>query len=144
MTRVVFDANTIVSGFPASDGVLRTLIDHWRAGRFQLVVSEHILTEVARAWTTPYWQRRFPPERVALVLDLIRSEATVTSITVDVRGIATHPEDDLVLATAMSAGATVIVTGDRRLREVGAYQGVTIRTPREFVTLLEQQVIDQQ
>ena len=37
----------------------------------------------------------------------------------------------------------VLVAGDRRLREVGEYQGVRIRTPREFITLLEQQAIAQ-
>ena len=57
-------------------------------------------------------------------------------LTVQVAGVATHPEDDLILATAVSSGADYLVTGDRRLRAVGAYADVAILSPREFLTLL--------
>jgi len=57
-------------------------------------------------------------------------------ITVEVRGVATHPEDDLVIATAVNAGADYLVTGDKELLAVGAYQSVTIRNPRAFLELL--------
>lgn len=60
----------------------------------------------------------------------------MTAITVQVTGIATHAHDDLVLATAISAGAEYLVTGDRGLRDVGEYQGVAILTPREFLDRL--------
>ena len=143
MIRVVLDANVFVSGFPASAGTLPALIDRWRAGAFQLVASEPILTEVERAWTKPYWTRRFPPDRVAVVLALLRETAEITPITVGVKGVATHPEDDVVLAAAVSAAVDILVTGDRHLRAVGKYRGVTILTPREFLDRLEQQENDQ-
>jgi putative PIN family toxin of toxin-antitoxin system len=133
----VFDTNTVVAGVPASHGTLRDLFDSWRAERFQLVLSEHILTEAAHAWTNPYWQRRFPADRVALVMQMLRREATITPITARVQGIAAHPTDDLILAAAMSAEANVVVTGDRQLRSIDMYQGIAIRTPREFLTFLE-------
>ena len=52
--------------------------------------------------------------------------------------MATHPQDDLVLAAAVSAGADYLVTGDRKLLSLGRYLGVTIVSPRTFLTLLEQ------
>jgi predicted nucleic acid-binding protein len=53
-------------------------------------------------------------------------------------GVATHPEDDLVLAAAVSAGATYFVTGDRRFRlRVPGFQGVQLVSPTEFVAILD-------
>ncbi|MCC7021329.1 MAG: hypothetical protein IT338_00795 [Thermomicrobiales bacterium] len=51
--------------------------------------------------------------------------------------MATHPEDDLILATAVACRASYLVTGDRKLRAVGAFRGVAILSPREFLTRLE-------
>jgi predicted nucleic acid-binding protein len=42
-----------------------------------------------------------------------------------------------VLATALSARAPYLVTGDRRLRERIAYRGTQMLSPRQFLTLLE-------
>ena len=53
--------------------------------------------------------------------------------------LATHPEDDLVLAAAVSARSDYLVTGDKKLQDLRSYQGVTIVTPREFLTILESQ-----
>jgi predicted nucleic acid-binding protein len=68
-----------------------------------------------------------------------RSRFSFTAITSPVSGVATHPEDDLILAAAVSAQADYLVTGDARLQALGSYQGVKIVTPREFVQILEQQ-----
>jgi len=62
----------------------------------------------------------------------------MTPLTVEVTGVATHPEDDLILATAVAGEASYLVTGDRKLRAVGAFQGVTILSPREFLARLAQ------
>lgn len=97
------------------------------------VVSEHILDELTETWRDPYWQARLPESACAEAITLLRQEAIVTSLTVEVAGVATHPEDDLILATAVAAEATYLVTGDRQPRAVGAYRGVTILSPREFL-----------
>ncbi|HEV2107896.1 MAG TPA: PIN domain-containing protein [Thermomicrobiales bacterium] len=96
----------------------------------QLVVSQHILDEVTRVWTKPYWRARFSQVQVDRALALLREEADVTPITVQTSGIATHPEDDPVLATALSAEVDYPATGDKRLQDIASYQGITILTPR--------------
>ena len=63
----------------------------------------------------------------------------MTPLTVEVTEVATHPEDDLILATAVASGAHYLVTGDRKLRTIQSYQGVTIVSPREFLALLERE-----
>ena len=61
-------------------------------------------------------------------------------MTILVSGIATHPEDDFIIATALSGNADFLVTGDRQLRQLDNVNGVGIVTPREFVTILDQPV----
>jgi predicted nucleic acid-binding protein len=56
----------------------------------------------------------------------------------DVHGIAVDDEDTLVLAIAVAGNADDLVTGDRRFRAVGQYEAIMIRSPREFVSILEQ------
>jgi predicted nucleic acid-binding protein len=68
---------------------------------------------------------------------VLRTAAVVTPLTVDVTGVATHPLDDFILATAIASGAYYLVMGDRKLRAITAFQGVTILTPREFLARLE-------
>ena len=46
-------------------------------------------------------------------------------------------DDDLVLATALSAGAERIVTGDRDLLVLGEYAGVRLVSPRQFIEWLD-------
>jgi uncharacterized protein len=136
--RTVLDANALVSGFPASTGTLADLLDRWRDGQFQLITSEHILDKIARAWIKPYWQRRFASERVKLVMALLREEAEITPIAVNVQDVATHPEDDVVLATAVSARVDYLATGDKGLLRLENYQDIVILTPRAFLNLREQ------
>jgi predicted nucleic acid-binding protein len=68
---------------------------------------------------------------------LLREEATVVVPTVEVVRVATHPEDDLVPASAVSAGVDYLMTGDRQWQRLGSYEGVRILSPREFLKLLE-------
>ena len=57
----------------------------------------------------------------------------------EVRGVATHPEDDLVLATAVSGQVDYLVTGDRQILRLGMYEGVTIISPAAFLDILHAQ-----
>lgn len=138
MIVAVLDTNVLVSAFPAHGTVPALLVDAWRQGAYHLVISEHILEELAETWTDPYWQARFSPTESAAALTLLRSAAIVAALTVEVTGVATHPEDDLILATAVAGAATYLVTGDRKLRAVGAFHGVTILSPRAFLDRLSQ------
>jgi predicted nucleic acid-binding protein len=54
-----------------------------------------------------------------------------------VRGAATHPEDDLVLSTALSGDASILCTRDKQLLKLRSYKTVTILSPGELLSLLE-------
>ena len=51
--------------------------------------------------------------------------------------VATHPEDDIVLATAESGKAKYIVTGDYGLQDLKQYKDIQIVSPQAFSTILQ-------
>jgi putative PIN family toxin of toxin-antitoxin system len=105
------------------------------------MISDHILTELANTLANPYFQQRLTPQQSAGTIVLLQSDAIITPITKAVHGVATHAEDDMVLATAVSGQADVLVTGDKQLQRVGKYQGVTILSPLAFLDVLTQQEV---
>jgi putative PIN family toxin of toxin-antitoxin system len=51
--------------------------------------------------------------------------------------VCRDPNDDVVLATAVAAHANLIVTGDRDLLVLEAYEGINIVSPRRFLEWLD-------
>lgn len=137
MIAAVLDANILASGSIASAGTIALLISSWLAGRFTVFLSPHIMQEVERALAKPYFASRLDPEATAQYLALVRSVAVLTDVTAEVHGVATHPADDLVLATAVSSPAEYLVTGDAKLLQLGAFEGVEIIGPRTLLELLD-------
>jgi putative PIN family toxin of toxin-antitoxin system len=138
--KVVLDTNILASGAISAEGTLSTIVDAWRSGQFRVIASVPILDELERTFQKPYFRRYLAKKQSARFLLLLQRRATVSPITVAVRGIATHPEDDLILATAVSAKADYLVTGDSKLQRVGTYQGVRILSPRRFLEILKHDV----
>ena len=139
MIRVVADTNVLASGLAGYDALESPpalILDAWRNGRVQLVVSAPILAELRRTLAKPYFAQRFTTMEIERALHLMRHRSTFIHVLADVQGIATTPEDDLILATAVAGEASHLVTGDRQLRILGEYQGVTIVGPREFLDWL--------
>ena len=66
----------------------------------------------------------------------MRHRSSFVHVLADIRDVATTPDDDLILATAVAGQAPFLVTGDRQLRNLGEYQGVRILGPREFLDWL--------
>lgn len=64
----------------------------------------------------------------------------MTQITSVVEGIATHTEDDFVIATAVSGNADFLVTGDRQLLKLQEFRSVIIVTAARFVEIVETRI----
>ena len=138
MIWAVLDANTVVSANLVEQGISAQLMRAARERRFRLVTSDAIITEVVRTLGKDRIQRKYrltaaDVERVRLLLE---REAIKTPITAEVHGVATHPEDDWILATAISGRAEYLVMGDRQLQALGSYQSVKIVSPRQFADVL--------
>lgn len=140
MIRAVLDTNVLASGIVTFNQPTppAQVLKKWQAGEFQMIVSQPILEELKKTLEKPYFQKYISPQQVAGTISLFEQEAIVAPITIPVQGVATHSEDDLIIATAVSARANYLVTGDEPLlRKVGNfYQGVTILTPKGFLKKL--------
>ncbi len=142
MIAAVLDTNILASGTISASTPPGQILNAWRDGQFELVTSQHILNEIERTLQKPYFQSHVTKGDVTSFMDLLKNETTITLITVDIQGVTTHPEDDLTLATAVSAKADYLVTGDGPLlRKVGSsYQDVTLVTPNDFLMVLQKEL----
>ena len=140
MISAVLDTNVLASGTVTAANAPGQILNAWHAGQFELVTSEHIIEELSRTFLKPYFQKRLSSKATANFIDLLQNEAFITPIIIKVQGVATHPEDDLTIATALSAKADYLVTGDQPLinKVENSYQGVTLTTPNDFLKILQQ------
>jgi uncharacterized protein len=138
--KAVLDTNILASGAISATGTVSTIVDAWRSGQFRVIVSTPILAELERTLQKPYFRRYLTEKQSSRFLKLLQRRASVSPIMVSVHEVATHQEDDVILATAVSAKADYLVTGDSKLQQVGTYQGVAILSPRRFLEILRQEV----
>jgi putative PIN family toxin of toxin-antitoxin system len=136
MIRVTIDTTTLASGFVRPEPPPGRLLNAWRSRLFTLVTAEALLGEVERTFRKPYFARRLSPEEARANLALLPSEAVIVSTTVTVAGVATHPEDDVVLATALSGGAQFLVTSDHGLLRLGTFRELVIVSAGQFLAML--------
>lgn len=139
MIAAVLDTNVLapaLRGLGNPDNRLGELLRRWQAGDFELIVSRPILDELRRTLANAYFARSLTADQRQRAIDVLERRALLVSITVEVHGVATHPEDDLILATAVSATADFLVTGDEKLLQLGSHRGVAIITPRAFLDVL--------
>lgn len=138
MIRAVLDANVLVSAILSPTGTPARLVALWRAERFTVVVSDALLREIYEVLHYPKLLVRHgwsEAQMRAFVGELahyaIRTPGALT-LTV----IEDDPADNRYLECAIEGAADFLVTGDGLLLNLGAYQGVTMLTPRAFLDLL--------
>src|SRR4051812_21122000 len=143
MIRAVLDTNVLASDALGLTGKMTPpalLLHQWRAGRFQLVISEYIEEELRKALAQPYFTHRIRSQDRELFLILLTKVAERVAIRHRVTGVATHPEDDPILATTLSAQADYLVIGDRRLRErVPTFRRIPLIVAAEFLDILNRE-----
>jgi len=135
--RATLDVNVLASAFLGRQTAPALIVQRWTGGRFELILSEHVLYGLDRTWQKRYFQTRYTGDQVQQTLALLRADAIMIAPTPSAQGVGEDEEDDLVLATAVAGDATYLVTGDRHLQAFGSFQDVTILSPRQFLDLLE-------
>jgi len=121
--RATLDTNVLASSAIARVGGIAVLFSRWRADQFELVVSDHIVSERARVLHKPYFAARLDVQDRAEFLALVAGDATVVAVAEPIPDVVSDPADNLVLATALSAGVPYLVSGDRELQRLAAYPG---------------------
>ena len=126
--RVFLDTNVLVSGFAtrglSADVVRLLLAEH------ELLTGEVVLEETRRVLTEKFG---VPVEKADQIEGLLRHRHVEpvpdSEPPVEVR----DPDDEIVLASTIAAGAEILVTGDSDLPEVAdEVDALRIMTPRTF------------
>ena len=131
--RIVLDTNLLVSGI-ISTGLPRQLVDAAKAGAFELCTSEVLLAELLDVIARDKFATRLAQAGLAplTIVEDLRALAVVVSPSMVARVVLADPDDDHVLAAALTGAADLIATGDKRdLLPLGSYQGIPIVTAKE-------------
>ena len=129
--RVILDTNVFVSGVFFSGPPYR-ILDAWRDGKLQLVVSQEILEEYRRVGEVLAVQ--FPGVNIQPIIDLVTTNAEIFPNQALPESVCEDPDDDKFLACALISRCKVIVSGDRHVLKVTGFQGIKVVKPRQFIT----------
>lgn len=137
MIRAVIDTNLIVSYLLTQSATLSRLIDHWEQGNFSYVISPALLRELREVVYRPRLSQhmRLDP---GILLEVIEADAELTPGDLVLSGVCRDPKDDPFIACALEGEAAYLVTGDRDLLDLDAYEGVTMIRAYDFVCLLDE------
>jgi uncharacterized protein len=140
MPRAVLDSSVLISAFLTPRGFVARLLHAPLRSRYELYLSEAILTETAEELLTKRTIRRsykYPDDAVRGYIRWLLVQAQIVTDVPDLAIVAADPKDDPIIATAVAAGADYLVTGDRaHLLPIVEYEGIRIVSPRQFFDLL--------
>ena len=128
--RVILDTNVFVSGVFFAGPPYR-ILEAWRDGKLQLVVSQEILEEYRRVGETLAVQ--FPGVDIQPIFDLVATNAEVFPNQALPESVCEDPEDDKFIACALAGRCRVIVSGDRHLLKVSGFGEIRVMGPRQFM-----------
>lgn len=125
--KVFLDTNVLVSAF-ATRGLCADLVRHVLT-EHELVTGEVNLRELRRIMRD---RLKVPQQTIAVVEQLLREQTVVPRPKEQLSVVVRDPDDAWVLASAVAAGADVLVTGDTDLLSIAADSPVPIVDPRGF------------
>jgi predicted nucleic acid-binding protein len=136
----VVDADCLIAGVLTSEGATSALLDRWQAGAFELVVCPRLIGEVLKALVS---------ERLAARYDIPAAEANAFCLQLSQEGLLSDdprepprvvpddPNDDYLIALALSSGSGFLVTRDRHFDKVKG-SGVRSLGPRGALELSDE------
>ena len=142
MLRAVLDTNVCVSSLLNKTGDPARLLDAWRTGEYLLVASPPIMAEIKAVLEWPRIRDKYAltDQDIRKLLDLLEKDAIlVPGLSPVNNNILQDPKDEIFLSCALVAGADVIVSGDRHLLSLKAFEGIPIVLVRQLLDRLAEQ-----
>lgn len=135
--RAVADTSTVVSALLWS-GLPHHLLTAAEARDVTLYTSPVLLDELAGVLARPKFVGRMSARQVS-VEELVAGYARLAHLVLPqpiAPVVLDDPDDDAVLACALAAGASYLISSDRHLLRLERYHSVQIISPRTFFTAL--------
>lgn len=138
MISAVLDTNVLVSASITPLGIPGQILQAWRRGEFQLVLSPGILREVRAVMTRP---RLLEPYGRSLAdvdefMGILLSNGQVVEPIAGGGWVPEDPDDDMFIAAGLAAGAGYVVSGDPHLLGLGRVEGLALVPPVRFLAIL--------
>lgn len=129
--RIVLDTNVLVSALITKGTPPDLLYQAWESGAFELVTSDSQLAELARVLAYEKLRPFITREEADVLLGTMKTVAIVLEDMPQIE-LSADPDDNAILATAVSGHADLLVTGDKSdLLTLKTVQGTPIVTPRD-------------
>lgn len=129
--NVVLDTNVLVAGLLSPFGPCGEIVRMVSSGEPALCSDARILSEYNDVLKRPKF--RFEPDKVDALLDFIAIRGEVVAASPLPEPLP-DPDDEPFLAVAIAGRAACLVTGNRSHFPARLRQGVTLLSPREFLT----------
>jgi putative PIN family toxin of toxin-antitoxin system len=138
--RVVMDTNVFVSALISEFGPPARVLDLWRTGAIELLISLDVLTEYRRVLAYPKIRKRirYTDDQIEYVLAELALQATSIEPAEATAIVASDPDDDIFIALALAGEADYIVSGDHHLLGLTGCRGLPIIKPSEFLSRFRQ------
>ena len=130
--RVVIDTNVVFEGLTRKGGACGLVIDAWRAGLFEVCISNALAYEYDDVLSRKFSERRWD-ETKPLLTELVGDYAEFVRIWFSWRPASPDPDDDHVIDCAMNARAMVVTSNERDFREAVRTLGLKVMTPVKFL-----------
>jgi len=135
--RAVLDTNVIIAALKSSNpsSPTRELLRRWERGEFELLYAADLRVEYAEKLAV----KRVASDKIATFLDRLGRRGTFVPLTNTdlIPRIPNDPDYDIVIACAITGGATHLVTYDDHLHALGEkYEGVRILDGLHFLYAL--------
>jgi len=126
--KIVLDTNVLIAALIAR-GVCHELLEHCVL-RHTPLTSDFILNETHEKLTEKFG---YAADLADEAVSLLRSRMKLVAPAKLKRQVCRDPDDDNILAAAMSGKCDCIITGDKDLLVLKTYEGIDIFSPREFI-----------
>lgn len=130
---VVFDTNILLSALLSLQGNPFRCLALAKIGVVQSATYQEIIDEFQEKLQVKF---AYSFKHARKAADEVRGFSRIVAITNTLKVIAADPDDDKILECAVVGDATHIVTGDRHLKELSSYQGISVVSAADFVKLV--------
>lgn len=142
MYRLVLDANQVVSAFIKSNGNPARILDLFREGVFEIIISHEIIEEIEDVLAYPRLQKYHRKTKKEIKNFLSLFADLCINIDLDAQKaidpiIKDDPSDDKYLLCALEGNADFIISGDKHLLNMSSYKNVRILTAVEFLKIIK-------
>lgn len=135
MIKVVLDSNVFISGL-LTNGICRSILKSFAKNEFQLFISPLIFEEILAVLKRPKIRPLIDNQDIFELMTILKLQANIVNPKIIVSKCR-DPEDNHILALAISPKADFIVSRDKDLLVLHPFLNISIITPPKFKNFIK-------